>query len=104
MFVKSHIAFLLVSTLDVIFTWIVLSRGGQEVNPLAAVILDDWGENGFLGLSLYKYALTLLVVIISENIGRRRYRTGQTLALFAVVITCIPVLASIAQLIMAAQT
>jgi len=97
-FIKSYIAFVIVSTLDVIFTFIVLSQGGWEVNPLAAVILDDWGERAVLGLSIYKYALVLFVVIICENVGRRCYRTGRTLAIFAVLITCVPVIAAIVQL------
>ena len=103
LFLKSHIAFIIVSTLDVIFTWIVLSMGGTEVNPFAAAILHDWGEHAFFGISIYKYALVVLVVIISENVGRMRYRTGQMLATLAVVITSVPVLAAITQLALAAR-
>ncbi len=103
LFLKSHIAFVIVSTLDVIFTWIVLSKGGTEVNPFAAAILDDWGEKGFFGLTLYKFLLVALVVIICEDVGRRRYRTGRGLAYFAVGITSVPVIAAIAQLTLAAH-
>lgn len=101
LFARWHIAFIIVSALDIFFTWIVLSHGGTEVNPFAAAILDDWGEHGFFGLTLYKFLLVALVVIICENVGRRRYRTGQSLAWLSVGITCVPVLLAIAQLMIA---
>ena len=51
---------------------------GDEINPLAAVVWNSWsqwGDNpqaGLTGLSLYKFGIVTLVVILCEWVGRRK--------------------------------
>lgn len=80
--------FILVSTLDITFTWIILSMGGVEVNPIAAAVIEGWGLNGAIA---FKYALTVFVIVVAEAVGRHRDRPGRSLAVTAVVISAVPV-------------
>lgn len=90
--------FVLISAFDVILTWLILLLGGSEVNILADAVISHAGLKGVL---IYKFCLVILVVVVCEVVGRRRPRIGRNLARFAVVITALPVILSIAQLIMA---
>ncbi len=86
-----HLAFVAVSSLDVILTWMILARGGSEVNPVAAAVIYEWGLSGAI---LFKFSLTLLVVIICEVIGRKRLKSGRMLAVTAVIVSSLPVIYS----------
>jgi len=88
--------FVLISALDVILTWLILLLGGSEVNILADAVIAHAGLKGIL---IYKFCLVILVVIVCEVVGRRRPRIGRNLARMAVVITALPVILSIVQLV-----
>ena len=47
---------LVISALDIILTWIILGKGGREVNPRAREVIDDWGLDGMIA---YKFGLIL---------------------------------------------
>ncbi len=79
--------FVLVSSLDIMLTWVVLHYGGVEANPLAANVIYRWGLPGMVA---YKFALILLVIVICEVVGRRNPKAGRGLALAAIGVTCIP--------------
>jgi hypothetical protein len=81
--------FVIVSALDVMFTGCVLALGGFEMNYLAALVIWRWD---IWGLILYKFSLVILVIVCCEEIGRQRPTTGKNLALFAVIITSVPVI------------
>ncbi|RMF83910.1 MAG: hypothetical protein D6744_03945 [Planctomycetota bacterium] len=68
---------------------------GQEVNALAAWVIEHGGMPGTVG---YKFSLVLLIVLICEIVGRRRYRLGRRLAEWSVAITTIPVIVAIVQI------
>lgn len=84
-----YAAFILVATLDIAFTWVILSLGGIEVNPVAAVVIDAWALPGAIA---FKYGLTVFVIVLCEAIGRHRDSAGRMLAVTAVVISGLPVI------------
>ncbi len=70
-------------------TWFILvRRGGDEVNPVADLAIDRWGLWGAIGL---KFGLVLFVVIACEWIARERLVVAKRLACVAVGISVLPV-------------
>ncbi len=88
----AYVWLVLISTLDIILTWLVLTVwDGYEVNPIASAII---AEMGFTGAIIFKFAIVVLVVVLCEVIGRggaRNDRTGRALSIAAVGINAIPV-------------
>ena len=84
--------FVLVSALDVMFTWIVLHAGGREANALAAAVLRRYGLEGMV---LFKFALVFFVIVLCEIIGRRNVIAGRRLATAAVALTCVPLVIAV---------
>jgi len=93
---STYLWYVLVSTLDLMFTRVMLHFGGEETNLIADFVLGRWN---IVGLILFKFALVFLVICICEFVGRRRPRTGLYLIQWAVGITWIPVLLSIVLLL-----
>jgi len=87
---QNHYVWLvLISTLDVILTWLVLYEwSGREVNPVAAAVIS---EMGFFGAVALKFASMILAIIICEVVGRMNDLRGRLLAYACVVINVIPV-------------
>ena len=79
------------ASLDLMFTWIVLHRGGREVNLLADAVIESFG---LWGLSAFKFGIVLFVICLCEIVGRRRHGAGRFLAVTAVVLNCVPVVMS----------
>jgi Domain of unknown function (DUF5658) len=89
--------FVLACVLDVAVTFLSLrySAVGQtrstlvESNPVARWFLNHWG---FAGMAAFKGAMTMLVVVIAEVVGRTRplvarlLLTGGTMVVAAVVV------------------
>lgn len=73
-------------------TWVILSVGGSEANPIARLVIDAWGLPGAIA---FKFSLTLAVIIICETIGRQRERLGRTIMNIAIGVSVTPVLYSI---------
>jgi hypothetical protein len=88
---RLYALFILVSSLDIVFTWIILSLGGREINPLAREVIDNWGLNGAI---LFKFSLVVFVIVSCDVIGRQRDRLGRFVAHLAVWISAIPVVYS----------
>jgi hypothetical protein len=93
---RVYLWFVLVSALDIMFTWTILSLGGKEVNVIADAVI---AHTGFSGMMIYKFCLVLLVVVICEVVGRRRRALGRILASWSVAVTAIPVVLSLIQLL-----
>ncbi len=87
--------FVVVSVLDIFFTWTVLLLGGTEVNAIADMVINYAGGKGII---LYKFCLVVLVIVLCEVIGRRRDKIARRLAEWSVAVTAIPVVLSIYQL------
>lgn len=79
--------FVLVSSMDLMFTWLILQLGGSEVNPLANWV---YMQLGFNGLVMLKFAVVIVVVLICEVLARLQERTGRTLARVSIAISAFP--------------
>ena len=91
-----YVWYVLVSSLDILFTWRILKANGTEVNVLA-----DWifRYHDLRGLTVFKFVTVVLVLLICEIVGRRRYETGAKLARWAVVLSTFPVVIGAAHLL-----
>jgi hypothetical protein len=82
--------------MDVMLTWYILERhNGEEVNPIAKLVLDSCGLWGAIG---FKFSLLLFVIIASEWIARENFKVSHFLVWFALTISSFPVLYSAALL------
>lgn len=62
--------FILVSVLDVVMTYILLSVGGfRESNPFADYFIDHWGAKGMI---YFKMGLVAFVTVLAQIIARHR--------------------------------
>jgi hypothetical protein len=88
----TYLWLVLISSLDIMLTWVILHVGGYEANPLAATIIerfDLWGAVSF------KFFLVIVFLLTCEFVGRRRPRTGRAMATVAVCIAAVPVVVAV---------
>ncbi|MFM7807718.1 MAG: DUF5658 family protein [Planctomycetota bacterium] len=78
----------LLSAVDVMFTWHILRRGGLELNPIARLVIDHWDLPGAIA---FKFALVLFVIVTCEIVGRKRDGLGRALIGTSIGIASIPV-------------
>ncbi len=83
---------LLLASLDVMLTHLILNLGGVEANPLAARVFD---QAGTLGMSVYKFALIGLFVLIMEYVGTKQLVSGRRLATAGIAISSLPVVVAL---------
>ena len=74
---NTYVWFVFVSAMDIMLTWAILVLGGAEVNPVARVVINAWG---LPGATLFKFSLTIFVILTCEIVGRHRDRLGRRLA------------------------
>lgn len=65
--------FILVNTLDIFVTYLVVSTGGIEANPIARWVMARWGFDGMLG---FKMAIVAFVTVVAQVIARRNLVTA----------------------------
>ena len=87
-FQNAYVWIIFVSSLDIMLTWKILSRGGIEVNPVAAVVIDAWGMHGAIA---FKFALMMWVIVACEILARLKRSAGRFLSITAIVISASPV-------------
>lgn len=87
-FPSAYLWFILLSSIDIMMTWLILALGGQELNVLAQAVIQHFG---LVGMILFKFALVLFVIIMCEIIGRKEHPTAKKLILISIIITCIPI-------------
>ncbi|MFM1823886.1 MAG: hypothetical protein RI967_2152 [Planctomycetota bacterium] len=87
-FQNSYVWLVFVSSLDIMLTWRILDRGGSEVNPVAALVIDAWGMHGAVA---FKFAVMTGVIVMCESLARMRMSAGRFLATAAVAISAAPV-------------
>ncbi len=80
--------YVFLSSLDIMFTWVVLHAGGREENVIADWIIQQFN---LPGLVLFKFCLVVLVVLICEIVGRRNPTLGRTLGRWVLLISAFPV-------------
>tara|TARA_B100001059_G_C17797387_1_gene563871 strand:- start:1369 stop:1740 length:372 start_codon:yes stop_codon:yes gene_type:complete len=85
---NAYIWFIFVSSLDIMLTWVILRKGGVEVNPVAEQVISAWGLPGAIG---FKFALMLFVIISCEIVGRSRDALARKLILLGILISSFPV-------------
>jgi hypothetical protein len=87
--------YILASSLDIMMTYLIIwGLGGREVNAIAQKFIDALGH---WGLILLKFSTVLLVIVICEVVGRRKFASGRRLAIAAICISALPVGAAILQ-------
>ena len=84
---EQYVWLIFVSSLDIMLTWHILRKGGEEVNPVARLVIDTWGLGGAVA---FKFSLMLFVIISCEIIGRKVDKTGRNLIHFAIFISALP--------------
>ena len=85
------------SSLDIMLTWHILRKGGEEVNPVARIVIDTWGLGGAVA---FKFSLMLFVIISCEIIGRKVDKTGRNLIHFAIFVSALPPIWSVVLLML----
>jgi hypothetical protein len=88
LFPQLYAWFVFLASVDLMFTWVILYRGGRELNALANWIIQN---HNLPGVVVYKFALVILVVGVCETVGRRSHAIGCKLARWAVALTAVPV-------------
>ena len=86
-FQEHYVWLIFVGSLDIMLTWVILRNGGEEVSPVAKLVIDDWGLNGAIA---FKFALTIFVIVACEAIARVRPTTAWLLIWFGVLISSFP--------------
>jgi len=95
-FQDEYVWLVFLAGMDVMLTWYILERhNGEEVNPVAKLVLDSCGLWGAIG---FKFSLLLFVIIASEWIARENFKVAKFLVWFALTISSFPVLYSSALL------
>ena len=94
---NAYLWFIFVSSLDIILTWVILRKGGVEVNPIAELVIDSWGLPGAIG---FKFALMLFVIISCEIVGRTRDALARKLIILGILISSFPVVWSLTLLLL----
>jgi hypothetical protein len=94
-FPHHYLAYIFLAVLDFVTTYLILMRGGREVNGVAARILESFGSHGLL---LFKIASVVLVIVLCEVIASRKPGVGRALAYGAIAISAFPVIVGWTQL------
>ncbi|HBS28524.1 MAG TPA: hypothetical protein DEB06_03515, partial [Phycisphaerales bacterium] len=93
---RLHPWYIVVATADVLLTWVILSAfSGIELNPIAARVIDS---HGMPGATFLKFATVMFVMWVSEFVGHHRDRAGRRLLWVALILNCVPVTVSVAQI------
>lgn len=92
--------YLTLAAMDILLTWLVLGVGGSEANAVAAWVIN---AGGLPGMTFFKFASVVIVLLICEYVGRKERDTAQTLTLAAVAISLIPIVIATIELASAAQ-
>jgi hypothetical protein len=87
--------FVLFSAMDVMLTWVILTIGGSEANPIAREVIDQFGLPGAIA---FKFTLIVMVIVICEVVARMRPRVARGLAIAAMAISVMPVIYSLSLL------
>jgi len=91
-FQNEYVWFVFFSAMDIMLTWVILWRGGREVNPIADRVIAAWGLTGAI---LFKFCLAVLVIVACEVVARQRVPLARWLAVTAVAVSSLPVFYSL---------
>jgi hypothetical protein len=88
LFPDRYVWLVLFSALDVFMTFVILSLGGLEANPVADWILQRFG---IAGMTVFKFVLITVVILICEYVGRRDREAARRLTVYGLALTMMPV-------------
>ena len=89
---NTYVWFVLASALDVMLTSVILHLGGGEANGVARWVIERYD---IVGMSIFKFTLVILVILICQWVGLRNRAKGRRLAEWAVALTFVPVVFSL---------
>ena len=97
--VQRRDALVVAAALDILLTWLIVgpTMGGIELNPIAARLLDS---GGITAATYFKFATVMVVMFLSEFIGRRNGNMGRMVLRTAVVCNVAVVMISSFQIAM----
>ena len=79
-FQEEYVWLLFLASMDVMLTWYILEKkGGEEINPVARIVIEAWGLWGAIA---FKFSLVLFVIVACEWVVRRRIRSALFLIWF----------------------
>ena len=87
--------FVLLSSLDIMLTWAILSMGGCELNLLADRAQRLAGLWGLIGV---KFSTVCVVVWACEGLAQRHPARARRLAVLVIAISAVPVIVALGQL------
>jgi hypothetical protein len=93
-----YVWLILVSSLDILTTWMVLYFEGAEVNLLANFFIERYGRGGIVA---FKFTLVCFIIICCEVIGRQRPTWGRHIAAWAIALPAAAVALGFVQLLVA---
>ncbi|MFG0307002.1 MAG: DUF5658 family protein [Phycisphaerales bacterium JB040] len=97
LFPNAYAWYVLVCALDLMLTHTVMTHAGAtEVNVVAAHAIE---RAGFWGLIALKGATMVVVLLICEAVGERRFESGKRLSEWAVAISSVPIVLTLLQVV-----
>lgn len=95
---NAYVWYVFAGCLDLMLTnTVMVYFGAREVNALAARTIDRFG---FAGLIALKFSTVVLVLVVCEVVGRRKVEVGRRLSEWAVALSSVPVVVTLAQVAM----
>jgi hypothetical protein len=91
-----YVWFIFLATMDLLFTTVIITLGGHEVNLIADWVIRRYSR---VGIVVYKFGLVTLVIVICELVGRLNRERGERLAHWAIALTLLPVLVAAGHLV-----
>jgi len=97
LFPNAYAWYVLVCSIDLMLTHTVMTHAGAtEVNAIAARAIEHAGLWGLIAL---KTATMVVVLLICEAVGGRKFESGKRLSEWAVAISSVPVVLTLLQLV-----
>ena len=88
----AYLVFVAIAALDVVMTSVIFALGGNEANPIAALVIEHWG---FTAAIPFKFAITLFVILVCEELARQNPRRAWKLTMLAIFVSSLPVVYSL---------
>lgn len=89
---QETLLYVFVSSLDLFMTYIMLSQGFMEANPVARYFIAGWGAKGMV---YFKFSMVAFVCVLAQIIARYRPRAARWLLLGATLVVAIVVVYSL---------
>jgi hypothetical protein len=83
----TYLVLIIVSLMDIGLTCVILTRGGQELNPIADKVIVC---GGMIALPAFKFLMLLGLVYLCEFMAGRRPKAGRQITRFAALMWSLP--------------